>query len=153
MLSKEFEAACILDAHRALMRVACARSRASSARFRAEQIEAMKENIKAIDYSLERVAGSSGCNDRAEDLMHRMERVAAECCEAASEWIREADRAKLVLDRMSNQEHAAILEMHYLAGASWANTATAFGYSGPGIYDVRKQALKGFFEVMLKGIS
>lgn len=152
-MSKEFEASCIADAHRELTRVASARSRAASARFRAEQIEAMKENIKAIDYSLERVAGGAGHSDRTEDLIKRMEQVAEECRESAREWIRETERAKVVLDRMDNQEHAAILEMHYLAGASWANTATAFGYSGPGIYDVRKAALLGYFHSMLIGIS
>ncbi len=138
------------EAQNALLSASKAKSRAQAARYRAEQIEAMIESLRSIDYSVQRVSGSRKQSDKTEELIDRLEATAGESRDAAQDWLREMERARLVLDRMDDQEHAAILDMHYLAGASWLNTATAFGYSGPGIYDVRKKALIGYYRAMIE---
>lgn len=147
-----FDDVCVDEAHAELLKAVGAKSKAESARFRAEQIEAMIENVKSIDNSVQRISGNHAHSDRTEELIERMEETIEICFDAAERWLHVMERVMVVLERMDNRKHAAILEMHYVAGASWDDTASAFGYSGPGIYNVRRKALRGFYEAMIHGL-
>lgn len=135
------------EAERHLSRIKGYRSRISTLADTIANLYADVENIKAVDYTLDRVAGGSP-SEVLESMLDDKDARMVECQQQAHELECRVRRVMYVLGRMEDQFHASVLEAHYVNGEEWRAVAERVGYAEQHIYRIRFDALIGYYESM-----
>lgn len=146
-MTDEFERYCISVADQFLKRVKGLAMRQASAHDALEQQIAIRDALKGIDYSVQKVAGDSP-DTRLVETIERIDELIVQYEAALADYDAGVRHARGILARMDDQSHAAILERYYLVGQTWRQVGAAVGYSVEKIYDIRPFALIGFYEAM-----
>lgn len=112
-----------------------------------EELEAKAEGVGAMDYSKDQVQTSP--TDEAMpnnvDKLIQQKQIRERKKELYEDELAAVTRA---FERMPNITYAAMLEMHYVGGASWMDIADELGYSKAGVMKNRQKALAMFYDVM-----
>lgn len=148
VLTQEYEDYCVSKAEEYLTKVRGLYFRQRSATESLMSNMAIRDNLKAIDYSVTRVTGGAIEDDRLVEIIERIDSLISQCRAALSDYSTEVIRTTRILGRMSSQLYASILESYYINGYTWAQTADLLGYSEPGIYNLRRFALQNFYDAM-----
>ena len=112
-----------------------------------EELEAVAGGIKAIDYSKDSVQVSATDGAMTENIAKLIE-LKEDRERKRRVYEAELEAVTRALDRMRNQSYAALLDMHYIGGATWQEVADELHYSKRGILKVRQKALAMFYDHM-----
>lgn len=110
-------------------------------------LEAKAEGVKAIDYSKDRVQSSPSGEAMTANVAKLMK--LKEDREHVRDLYEEEIGAVIrSLDRMPNLTYSAILEMHYVGGATWQDVGDELRYSKASVMKKRQKALAMFYDYM-----
>lgn len=146
-MTDEFERYCISAAEKFLNNVKGLVIRQASAHDALNQQLAIRDSLKAIDYSIEKAMGTSP-DDRLINTIENIDRLIGEYEAVLDDWNIAVKHAKEILARMENQQYAAVLERYYIVGLTWRETAARSGYSVDNLYKIRPAAHIGFYMAM-----
>lgn len=111
------------------------------------ELEAVADGVKAMDYSRD-IVQVSPTDDTMPNNVCKLIALKAEREERRAEYERELEAVTMSLARMKDRTRAAILEMHYIGGATWRECGEVYSYTKRGMMHVRQSALSDFFDVM-----
>ena len=110
-------------------------------------LRARAEGVGAVDYTRERVSMSRP-TDRAARTAGLLFDAIDRACGELDEWIRERERARSCLERLSDGLGRAALVRHYLLCEPWRDVARALGVGERTVYLRRDEALCELYDLM-----
>ena len=121
--------------------------RVKSLRWSISELESKAQGVKSIDYSKDMVQSSPN-GDATPNNVGKLMELKAERERKRDLYQAEIEAVMRALDRMENETYSALLEMHYIGGATWQEVADELHYSKRGVLKVRQKALSAFYDVM-----
>ena len=110
-------------------------------------LEAKARGVKSFDYSKDLVKTSPN-GDAIPNNVAKLIKIKEDRERKRELYEAEIDAVSRALDRMPNQTYGAMLELHYIGGATWQETADELNYSKHGIMKARQKALAMFYDYM-----
>lgn len=104
--------------------------------------------LQAIDYSKDIVSGGKPIT--IADKIANIDAIADELMREWSEFLRERERARFIIDAIPSAKQKAVLIDRYINGYTWEKVAELIKCSVQNIHNLHKRAIRNFEEIYKK---